>query len=105
MEQLIGGLITAAFGAIGVLGVQFLKNVASKRKHNIDVALHEQEQENAIKAILENQNEIKEKLDIHNGYAERFVEIEKAIIRVDDRLGFIETHVSDLEKRVTKGDK
>lgn len=105
MEQLIGGIITAALGAIGVLGVQFLKNIASRRENNIKVALHEQEQENAIKAILDNQNEIKKKLDIHNGYAERFVEIEKATIRIDDRLSSIESHVTDMENRLTKGGK
>lgn len=98
MEQLIGGIVTAALGAIGVLGVQWLKNIASKREHDLDVALHEQKQEDTMESILEKQNAIEKKLDIHNGYAERFVEIEKAIIRIDSR-------IDNIEKNVVKGDK
>lgn len=105
MEQLLGVIISAALGAVGVLGVQFLKNIASKREHDLDTAMHEQQQEAKLNLIAANQEEIKKKLDIHNGYAERFVEIEKAMIRVDDRLDSIETHVTDIEKRITKGGK
>lgn len=105
MEQLIGVVVSALLGAIGVLGVQFLKNAASKREHDLDTALHEQQQEDKLSIIAANQEEIKKKLDIHNGYAERFVEIEKAMIRVDGRLDSIETHVVDMEKRITQGGK
>lgn len=105
MEQLVSVIVSGLLGAFGVLGVQFLKNIASKREHNLAEALHEQKQEDRLEQIMANQEEIKKKLDIHNGYAERFVEIEKAMIRVDGRLDSIDTHVNDIEKRITKGGK
>lgn len=82
-------LITAVLGALGVIAVQWLKNRASKSEHNIDVALHEQDQEYTHKMIFTRLDAIEHKLDIHNGYAEKFGDITKDIAIIKTELANI----------------
>lgn len=83
--QLIGVLGSAIIGAISALGVQFAKSMVEKHKHDKEMALHEQEQQYTLKDVQKRLDRVEAKLDEHNHYAARFSEIEKSIIRIDER--------------------
>lgn len=81
--------ITAGLGAFGVIAVQFLKNIASKQEHNIDEALHEQEQDNIHKVIMTRLDAIEHKLDIHNGYAQKFADTTNALTSIQKDIEYL----------------
>lgn len=82
-------LITGALGALGVIVVQWLKNRASGREHDINVALHEQEQDNIHKVIMTRLDAIDRKLDIHNGYAQKFADTTNAITAIQKDIEYL----------------
>lgn len=61
------------------LTVNLLANWSARKKDAIERAVSEQE-------IKDKLDILEKKVDIHNGYAERFGEIEKAIVRIDTKL-------------------
>lgn len=82
-------IITGILGAVGVIAVQWLKNNASKREHNIDVALHEQAQDNIHDMIMKRLDAIEHKLDIHNGYAQKFADTTNAITGIQKDIEYL----------------
>lgn len=61
------------------LTVNLLANWSARKKDAIERAVSEQE-------IKDKLDVLEKKVDIHNGYAKRFGEIEKAIVRIDTKL-------------------
>lgn len=88
MDQFLP-IVSAALGAVGVIAVQWLKNNASKREHNIDVALHEQAQDNIHDMIMKRLDAIEHKLDIHNGYAQKFADTTNAITAIQKDVEYL----------------
>lgn len=82
-------IITGALGAIGVIVVQWLKNRASGREHDIKAALHEQAQDNVHEIIMKRLDDIEKKLDIHNGYAQKFADTTNAITAIQKDIEYM----------------
>lgn len=89
MEQhlytLLGALGSALLGAIGAIIVQVVKSHVDTKALEKEEALHEQEQQYTLKDIQKRLDRVEKKIDEHNHYASRFAEIEKSIIRIDER--------------------
>lgn len=75
-ESIIVALITGSSAVISNIVISRKKTKAD----SIENALREQRQ--AIRL-----DRLEKKVDEHNGYAKRFGEIEKAIVRIDTKLG------------------
>lgn len=74
-DNVIIALITASV----TLAVNLLANWSDRKKLSLKQAVRDQE-------IKDKLNVLEKKVDIHNGYAKRFGEIEKAIVRIDTKL-------------------
>lgn len=66
------------------LTVNLLANWSARKKDGIERAVGEQE-------IKDKLDVLEKKVDTHNGYAKRFGEIEKAIVRIDTKLEAIKS--------------
>lgn len=84
-ESAIGPLIS---GALAVLG-SFVGNYAISLKKSRETAIKEAEREQAQKdqldSILAEQKKIKERLDEHNHYAEKFADTSKELAVMNER--------------------
>lgn len=72
-------------GGVTLVG-NLIANYSARRKNSVERAKADQEIKDKLK-ILE------EKVDEHNGYAKRFGEIEKAIVKIDTNIEFIKKGV------------
>ena len=77
-EAVVIALIT---GILAVLG-SYVSNVAITRKKARDDAIRDAERETRQSMRLDS---IEKKLDIHNGYAEKFAESSKHLAIIDER--------------------
>ncbi len=86
LESAIGPLIS---GILAVLG-SFVGNYAISLKKSREAAIKEAEREQAQKdqldKIHDEQEEIKKRLDKHNGYAEKFAENSEKLAVLDTKL-------------------
>ena len=79
MDENTGKIIVSIIGLIGtIIGSLFTYLVKSKNQA-IKEAEREQAQRDQIEAVLKEQQKIKERLDKHNGYAEKFAENSKSL--------------------------
>lgn len=79
MDENTGKIIVSIIGLIGtIIGSLFTYLVKSKNQAIKD-AEREQAQRDQIEAVLKEQQKIKERLDKHNGYAEKFAENSKSL--------------------------
>lgn len=67
-DAVIVGLMSVA----GSIIVQCIISHAKARETNINIAVHEQKQEDAINNFSQQLSEVRKRLDSHNGYAEKF---------------------------------
>lgn len=74
-ESVIIALITGGVTLAGNL----IANYSARKKDAIDQAIRDQEFKDKLDVL-------EKKVDEHNGYAKRFGEIEKAIVRIDTTL-------------------
>ena len=75
-ESIVVALITGASAVVSNVVISRRKS----RQDAIDNALREQRQTLRLDSI-------EKKVDEHNGYAKRFGEIEKSIVRIETKLG------------------
>lgn len=81
-EAVTVAMITGGVTLVGNL----IATYSAGRKNSVERAKADQEIKDKLK-ILE------EKVDEHNGYAKRFGEIEKAIVKIDTNIEFIKKGV------------
>lgn len=80
---------------VGVLAVfgSYAGNVAVATKKSQEEAIRdaerEQKQKDQLMAILDEQVEIKKRLDQHNGYAEKFVQTKESIIAIQKDIEYL----------------
>lgn len=75
-------IIAEAAGIIGLL----IKNSSDRKKTAVEQARRDQKIDDRLARIEENQTRQEKKLDEHNGYAKRFGEIEKAIVKIETKI-------------------
>ena len=98
-ESVVVAIIT---GALAVLG-SYVGNVSISRKKAREDAIRdaerEQQQKDQLAMILQEQQEIKKRLDQHNRYAEKFAKTEKAIVAVQKDIEYLKERTKDGKSR------
>ncbi len=85
-------ILVAGISAIAtILGV-FITSSVSKRANNVKKAVQTQK-------ITDRLELIEAKLDVHNGYAERFAEIEKAVVAIRKDIEYISKNIQSQKKK------
>ena len=62
------------------------ESAEEQQKKAIEEALKEERRNNEMKAVREQMSQIIERLDIHNGYAEKLGTIEKSIVALETEM-------------------
>lgn len=82
LAYIVAPFITGIFAIIGQAIISNKKAV----EQDIKDAVRDQKTSDRLDRIEENQMRQEKKLDEHNGYAKRFEEIEKAIVKIETKL-------------------
>ena len=82
LAYVVAPIITGIFAIIG----QYIISNRKAREQDIKDAVRHQKTSDRLDRIEENQIRQEKKLDEHNGYAKRFEEIEKAIVKIETKL-------------------
>lgn len=83
LAYIVAPIITGIFAIIG----QYIISNKKAKEQEIKDAVRDQRIDDRLARIEENQTRQEKKLDEHNGYAKRFEEIEKAIIKIETKIG------------------
>ena len=83
LAYVIAPIITGVFAIIG----QYIISSRKAREQDIKNAIRNQKVSDRLDRIEENQARQEKKLDEHNEYAKRFEEIEKAIVKIETKIG------------------
>lgn len=86
-----GNIITALIAAGASIAGAYLTNEKRRREDAVADAIKEQEQNDRLKSI-------EKKLDVHNGYAEKFGGMEKAISGLDKSVALIQKDIEYIKK-------
>lgn len=87
-DAVLVGLISVA----GSIIVQLIVSQNRARESDAALARHEQKQQDSIDKINEWMVKVDKKLDIHNGYAEKFGDIQKDIEVIKTTIKFKEAN-------------
>lgn len=82
LAYVVAPFITGIFAIIG----QYIISNRKAKEQEIKDAVRDQKTDDRLARIEENQIRQENKLDEHNGYAKRFEEIEKAIVKIETKL-------------------
>ena len=82
LAYVIAPIITGIFAIIG----QYIISNRKAKEQEIKDAVRDQKIDDRLARIEENQARQEKKLDEHNGYAKRFGEIEKAIVKIETKI-------------------
>ena len=83
LAYIIAPIITGVFAVAGQYAISRKKS----QEQEVKDAVRDQKIDDRLARIEENQARQEKKLDEHNGYAKRFEEIEKAIVKIETKLG------------------
>ena len=78
----VAPIITGLFAVLG----QYIISRRKSKEQEIKDAKREQKIDDRLARIEENQKRQEKKIDEHNGYAKRFGEIEKAIVKIETKI-------------------
>ncbi len=82
LAYVVAPIITGLFAIIG----QYIISNRKAKEQEVKDAVRDQKTDDRLARIEENQIRQEKKLDEHNGYAKRFEEIEKAIVKIETKL-------------------
>lgn len=82
LAYVVAPFITGIFAIIG----QYIISNRKAKEQEIKDAVRDQKTDDRLARIEENQIRQEKKLDEHNGYAKRFEEIEKAIVKIETKI-------------------
>lgn len=87
MDENTTKIIVAIIGLIGTLLGSIVTYLVKSKSYAVKEAEREQAQRDQIDMILREQQKIKDRLDTHNGYAEKFAENSKnlAVMAVEQK--------------------
>ena len=80
------GVLIALIGAGSAIIGNLIANWSRSKKEATERAVRQQNLDDRLDSL-------EKKVDEHNGYAKRFVEIEKGIVRIDTKLENIEKRI------------
>lgn len=84
-ESAIGSLISGALAVLGSFVGNYAISLKKSREAAIKDAEREQAQKDQLDSILAEQEKIKERLDKHNHYAEKFADTSKELAVMNER--------------------
>ena len=82
LAYIIAPTITGIFAVWG----QYMISRKKAKEQEVKDAVRDQKIDDRLARIEENQNRQEKKIDEHNGYAKRFGEIEKAIVKIETKI-------------------
>lgn len=97
-EEIIVPLISGSLAIVGSFVGNYAVSLKKSREDAIKDAEREQAQKDQLAMILEEQRKIKERLDSHNGYAEKFAENSKSIGLLQKDIEYIKEEVKEFKK-------
>lgn len=97
-EEIIVPLISGSLAIVGSFVGNYAIALKKSREDAIKEAEREQAQKDQLAMILEEQKKIKERLDSHNGYAEKFAENSKSIDLLQKDVEYIKEEVKEFKK-------
>lgn len=99
-EEVIVPLISGGLAIVGSFVSNYAITLKKSREDAIKEAEREQAQKDQLTMILEEQKKIKERLDSHNGYAEKFAENSKSLAVMAERQSYLAQSVDKLQKDI-----
>lgn len=99
-EDLLVPLISGSLAIVGSFVGNYAVSLKKSRDEAIKEAEREQAQKDQLAMILDEQKKIKERLDSHNGYAEKFAENSKSLAVMAERQDYLARSVDKLQKDV-----
>lgn len=84
-DAVLVGLISVA----GSIMVQLIVSAAKARESDARLAAHEQKQADALEGLKHEMEAVKKRLDMHNGYAEKFASASKDIALIQKDLEYL----------------
>ena len=91
MSDAVLGALIEAFSAIVI---QILVNRQAQKQNDIKIAVRNQKMDDQFSLIQTRLSEVEHKLDIHNGYAEKFGEINTSIALIQKDLSYLKSKTS-----------
>ena len=82
-------VLVGIISVVGSIIVQLIVSHSKNRETDAKMAAHEQEQKDRLDNIDEKIGKLEKKIDIHNGYAERFSEIGKDIASIKKDIEYL----------------
>lgn len=89
-DAVLGALI----GAFSAIVIQILVNRQAQKQNDIKIAVRNQKMDDQFSLIQTRLSEVEHKLDIHNGYAEKFGEINTSIALIQKDLSYLKSKTS-----------
>lgn len=89
-DAVLGALI----GAFSAIVIQILVNRQAQKQNDIKIAVRNQKLDDQFSLIQTRLSEVEHKLDIHNGYAEKFGEINTSIALIQKDLSYLKSKTS-----------
>lgn len=85
-ENIVVAIVTGIFATIGVV----VSNISSNRKNSVEQAKRDQKLEDKIQSLSD-------RVDIHNGYAEKFSETTNSINLLQKDVQYIKSEIKELK--------
>ena len=99
-EEIIVPLISGGLAIVGSFVGNYAISLKKSREDAIKEAEREQAQKDQLAMILDEQKKIKDRLDSHNGYAEKFAENSKSLAVMAERQAYLAQSVDKLQKDI-----
>lgn len=99
-EEIIVPLISGSLAIVGSFVGNYAVSLKKSREDAIKDAEREQAQKDQLAMILDEQKKIKERLDSHNGYAEKFAENSKSLAVMAEKQTYLAKSVDKLQKDI-----
>lgn len=96
-ESAIGSLISGALAVLGSFVGNYAVSVKKSHEAAIKDAEREQAQKDQLNSILAEQKKIKERLDEHNHYAEKFADTSKELAVMNERYSTMQKDIEYLK--------
>ena len=99
-EEIIAPLITGTLAVVGSFVGNYAIAIKKSREDAIKEAEREQAQKDQLAMILDEQKNIKERLDSHNGYAEKFAKNSEKLAVLAEKVDGTNKAVERIQKDI-----
>lgn len=90
-------VLAAAIPAVASVLVQLIIGFSKRRETDAKLAVHEQRQVDALDELKRELGAVKKRLDMHNGYAEKFASSDKNIALIQRDVEYLKKAIDSRE--------